>query len=251
MNQEQVKPKFLDYLNIYEFSCLLPGSGETVRFRPLTTGQLKKLLVYESETDIIVQENAMDDLISSCVIDEDFNIDELYLQDRFFLLMEIRKKTKGENYDFTYTCPECKSQSLNSFNLDNLEITKLENDIDNSIALTDDIGVSVRHIKRKDFKLISKFIDIKDKSELQINSELQTGLFAAGIEDIATPDGIEENVDIQSKMYLVDNVPTSAFEEIKKWYEDNDFGINMSISATCRNCKYEEKTDIPMGSFFL
>lgn len=243
--------KFVEYLNIYEFETVLPGSGETVKFKPLTTGQIKKLLVYENEDNIMVQEKAMDELISSCVISEDFIIDELYLQDRFFLLIEIRKKTKGEKYDFTYKCPECKSQILNSVSLDDLEIVKLSKDVDNSVTLTDDIGVSLRHIKRKDFKAISKLIDVKGKSETQMNAEIETGLFAAGIELIATPDGIEENIDIQSKMYLIDNVPTSAFEKIKKWYEDNDFGINMEMSASCINCGHKETTEIPMGSFFL
>ena len=247
------KPKFMDYLNIYEFETKLPGSGEIIRFKPLTTGQIKKLLVYESETDIVIQEQAMDELISSCVIDEDFDIDNLYLQDRFFLLLEIRKKTKGEKYDFTFQCPKCKSQILNSLDLNDLKVTTLPEELDNAVSLTEDIGVSLRHIKRKDFKMISEFLDTKDKTETEINSEIQTSLFAAGIEAVATSDGIEENIDIKSKMYLIDNVPTPAFEEIKNWYENNDFGVDMVFTAKCQheNCLYEEKTDIPMGSFFF
>jgi len=217
------KPKFLDYLNIYEFETVLPGSGETVKFKPLTTGQLKKLLIYENETNIMVQEDALDELIGSCVISD----------------------------DFTYKCPKCESQILNSINLDDLKVTKIPEDIDNSLALTDHIGISLRHIKRKDFKTISKYIDIKDKTELQINSEIQTALFAAGIEAIATQDGVEEDISLVNKMYLVDNVPTSAFELIKKWYEDNDFGLDMVISASCSNCGHKEITDVPMGNFFL
>lgn len=248
---EQVKDKFVKYLNIYEFETTLPGSGQLVKFKPLTTGQIKKLLIYEKEESIIVQEEAMDELISSCVISEDFDIDELYLQDRFFLLIEIRKKTKGESYDFTYKCPECKSQILNSMDLNGLNVVNLTEDIDNNVAITNEIGVALRHIKRKDFKEISKVIDIKNKSELQINAEIETGLFAAGIEAIATPDGIEEDVDIVSKMYLVDNLPASGFQQIKDWYDDNDFGIDMVMKTSCRNCGHEEEQSIPMGSFFL
>ena len=95
---------FRNYLNVYEFNTTLPGSGEEVTFRPITTGQLKKLLIYENETDPMVIEGALDDLISSCIVNEDFNINDLYLQDRFFLLVEIRKKSKGENYSFQYNC---------------------------------------------------------------------------------------------------------------------------------------------------
>lgn len=245
-------PKFVNYLNIYEFETTLPGSGQVVKFKPLTTGQLKKLLVYEKETNIVKQEEALDELITSCITSEDFDIDELYLNDRFFLLMEIRKKTKGEKYDFTFTCPECKSQILNNIDLDSMNVNKLSKDIENSVMLTEDIGVSLRHLKRKDFKSISQFLDTsKGRSEVQINSGIQTGLFAAGIEAVVTPDGVEDDLDIQSRIYLVDNTPTSGFEKIKNWYEDNDFGVDMEISVSCSNCGYSETTDVPMGDFFL
>ena len=245
-------PNFVKYLNIYEFETVLPGSGKVVKFKPLTTGQLKKLLVYEKETNIIKQEEAIDELIKSCVISDDFDIDDLYLQDRFFLLIEIRKKTKGETYEFTFKCPECESQIINNLNLDDMPVKRLPEEFDNSITLTDDIGVTLRHLKRSDFKEISQFLDTsKKRTETQINSGIQTGLFAAGIESVATPDGIEEDLNIQSRIYLVENIPTYGYEKIKDWYEDNDFGVEMSVSVSCHNCGYTEETDIPMGDFFL
>ena len=135
-----------------------------------------------------------------------------------------------------------------------MPVTTTSPDIDHSVMLTEDIGVTLNYLKRKDFKLISQFLDVDEKrTETQINSGIQTGLFAAGIESVASPDGIEEDVDIQSKIYLIENVPTSGYEVIKNWYEDNDFGIDMSVSVACINeqCGYENTEDIPMGDFFL
>jgi TusA-related sulfurtransferase len=45
-----------------------------------------------------------------------------------FLLLELRKKTKGEVLEFKIDCPKCKSQSLNRVNLDALKLTKLDNE---------------------------------------------------------------------------------------------------------------------------
>jgi hypothetical protein len=67
------KPNFLDYVNVYEFECELPGSKQKVKFKPVTTGQIKKLLTYEKETNYVIQEQALDDLISSSVLSEGFN----------------------------------------------------------------------------------------------------------------------------------------------------------------------------------
>ena len=94
------KPKFLQHVNVYDFTCELPGSKQTVQFKPVTTGQIKKLLSYENETNYVVQEQALDDLISSSVLSDGFDIGELFIYDRLFLLLEIRKKTKGEILEF-------------------------------------------------------------------------------------------------------------------------------------------------------
>ena len=132
------------YLNVYDFETTLPGSGEVIKFRPMTTGQLKKMLVYENSTNPMVVEKALDELISSSIISEGFNIGNLYLQDRFFLLIEIRKKTKGELYKFNFTCPQCKSQSLQIINLDKLMVKTLPKDVDYNIKLDDNFTINVK-----------------------------------------------------------------------------------------------------------
>jgi hypothetical protein len=114
----------------------------------VTTGQIKRLLTYEGETNYIVQEQALDDLISSSVLSEGFDMDELYIYDKLFLLMEIRKKTKGEVLEFKIDCPKCKSQSLNRSNLDELELIELDSE-ENHIVEIDKIKVHLRHMKRK------------------------------------------------------------------------------------------------------
>jgi len=120
------KPKFYDFVNVYDFECELPGSKQVVKFKPVSTGQIKKLLTYENETNYVIQEQALDDLISSSVLSEGFDIMELYIYDRLFLLIEIRKKTKGEIIEFQIKCPECDSQSLNRVDLNELELAKLD-----------------------------------------------------------------------------------------------------------------------------
>jgi hypothetical protein len=132
-------------MNTYEFECELPGSREVVKFKPLVTKQIKKLLAHEDDTYEKVEE-ILDRIISLAVINEDFNIDNLYLQDRFFLTVEIRKKSKGETYDFQFDCPSCESQNYISVNLDNLPVNylnKKKNNINTEVKLTNDVSVNM------------------------------------------------------------------------------------------------------------
>jgi len=242
---------FKEFLNVYEFQIVLPGSGEILKIKPITTGELKKLLIYENEEDDRKIEKALDELISSSVKDKDFNIEDLYLQDRFFLLVEIRKKTKGSSYKFTYECNKCKSQTLQNINLDSLKLKELKGSIPKNVKLTDNISVDLKHITRKE--QIDAFENINDKgmTPLQRSTEIALYTYAAGIESIITPNGKEENVKIEDKKFLLENISTGSYDHIKNWHDDNNFGLDFTFNIKCNNCNNEEKIDIPLTNFFF
>lgn len=119
---------FKRYLNMYEWETVLPGSGVKLKYKPITTGQIKRLLLYEDMDDVVAIENAMDNLVTECVVTEGFNIKDLFLQDRFFLTVEIRNVTKGNKYTFPSTCLECGSQTFQTVDLAKLPVKKLKLD---------------------------------------------------------------------------------------------------------------------------
>lgn len=241
---------FKQYLNVYEFKTILPGSGQKIQFKPITTGELKRLLVYENESDERVIEEALDQLISSSVQNEDFNIKDLYLQDRFFLLVEIRKKTKGAFYKFTYECGSCRAQTLHNLNLDELVINKFPDDVSNSILLTDNISVKVKHITRQEQIDAYKEFNGDGMSSLQISIEMALLTHAAGIYNVTTPNGIED-IGIGDKKFLLENISTGSYELIKDWYVDNNFGMDFTFEINCNGCGKKEKHDIPLHNFFF
>lgn len=118
---------FRNYLNTYVFETDLPGNGMAVSFKPVTTGQIKRLLLYETTNDPLSMEAALDSVIEECVIrPENFKVSSLYIQDRFFLLVEIRKATRGATYMFQTECASCGSQTQQAINLSELPVTKLK-----------------------------------------------------------------------------------------------------------------------------
>jgi len=239
-------------LNIYEFSKILPGTGEEIKFKPLTTKLIKKLLVYENSKDQDVIENALDELIMSTITSPaTFNILDVYMQDRFSLLLEIRKKSKGETYQFTLECPECKSQSLQTINLNDLEEKKLNPNYNKEIKLTENITIGLDYITRREHKEGLNYIKkIKSNSETEKLFNSAMVMLCFGIEYIKVNDEKDDSITIEDKLHLIENIPTSILEKIKNWSNENNFGVNMSFSRKCPNCKHEEIIEVPLTDFF-
>ena len=249
--QQQHQAKFRNILNVYSFTCELPGTGEEVEFKPLTTGQLKKLLTYENEKNPVIQENAIDEIINSAIITKEMSSERMFLEDRFFFLIQIRKKSKGEVIEFTNDCKECKSQSLIRLNLDDLPVIKRKEDELCDLDLNDGIKIKLKHIVRGEQKQINPRI-FKGLSETQMNAEMQLFTNSLGIESVTTPDfGEETELTIEDRKFLIENIPTNEYEKILNWYEENFFGIKFETQFSCVHCRHTENINIPLEQAFF
>ena len=246
------KLKFYDFVNVYEFTCELPGSKKTVQFKPVTTAQIKRLLTYENETNYVIQEQALDDLISSTVLSDDFDINEQYIYDRMFLLIEIRKKTKGEVLEFQITCPECNSQSLNRVNLDNLEIKQLEDNNNRIVELGDKIKVHLRHMKRKHQKEdIKPQLFSKRMTDTQQAYMFQVAFHACAIDKIETPNGIDENIPMKDRVFFIEQIPIGYMEILKEEIDNMSFGWKLQNKVKCNHCSFNFVEEIPIQQNFF
>lgn len=241
---------FKDYLNVYTFSCVLPGSEDKIEFKPLTTKEIKHLLTYEDDTDYNKVEEVLDYIITSSVVTEDFDIDKLYLQDRFYLLLEIRKKTKGETHEFQFDCPKCEAQTYIVQDLDKLETTRLKDlgELNTTIDITDQLSIEVWFITRGEEK---EALQRVNSDAVQKDSEYHLNILTQSIKSVISPDGKEENLEFDDRQYIMDNLTTKNLHKISSWFENNNFGVDFRIDKTCRSCGYKEKTIIPMQNFFF
>lgn len=238
-------------LDTYDFETTLPGSKEVIHFKPITTGVMKKVLVYENEENIETLDNFLDDLISNCTINEEFDINKLYLQDRFFLLVEIRKKSKGNLFKFNYTCPKCKLENIISIDLSKLVVTEIKESTE-PVKINDNISLVFKHMTREEQKVAFKSVD--DKLPLNTRlAEIATYSYALSIEKIISGGEEHTDVPIEDKIYMLDSLDQDTYDKILKWFEDNDFGLDFTYKFKCKNpdCKSEEKTlNIPITNFF-
>lgn len=236
-------------VNQYEFSCVLPGSKQEVKFKPVTTGQMKKLLVYEGEEDIFKVEELLDDLISSSVLTEGFDIKKLYLQDRFYLLIELRKKTKGSDYTFTFHCPVCKKENLANINLDELPVKEFSENLDD-IKVNEQISFRMGYVTREDqleaYEYSKGLTNVTNNQRL---IEAATYLFAKMAKDVVVDGQVVEGVDVDDKMYVINNSPETIMVDLKKWQDSSDFGISFRYKIKC-SCGFDCEDDIPSDGFF-
>ena len=257
MSEEETvvkKLEFKNYLNAYEFETTLPGSKEVIKFKPITTGQLKRLLVYENETNPMMVEKALDELITSCIVSKDFSINKLYLQDRFFLLVEIRRKSKGDTYQFQYKCPDCESQSIQNINLAELTVTGIPDDIESVVKIDDNLSVRLTHITRGGQNTAFKNIkNSKKLSNTQRITEMALFTHAVAITGIIVPEGEIKDASIEDRKYLLENIPADSYTNIRDWFNGHDFGMDFTYTIECSNdtCEHEEKVDIPVENFFF
>ena len=239
------------YVNSYEFDFTLPGNGEVIMFKPITTGQLKKLLPYENETNTILIEELLDALIKDCVVSEGFDINKLYLEDRFSLMIEIRKKSKGSEYSFLYTCPDCGTKTPITINLDDLEL-KPKEDL-GTFIINDKLSVDLDHLTRGDQKVIFDMVEkMKIDNKNLKNAEIATYSYARSMKLFHTPEG-DTDVDIKDKVNMLDNVFTEKqYEKFLEILKNSSFGYDFSFDFKCSNseCNKEENYSIPLKHFF-
>lgn len=239
---------FKDFLNVYEFSTVLEGSGETIRFRPLVTKQLKKLFVSDAETNPDVGEAVLDELIQECVINEGFKVEELYLLDRISLLFEIRKKSKGETISTTKKCNKCGLETLFTIDLNNVtRKTYVKTDELVSVA-SDNIQLKLDHLRRKDQKeIFEKFK--KNKKEKSESFDINRALLAKSIVSVKTSAGEDDSLSLDDKIYIIDNLSTFDLNKITDWHTNNSFGVDFNYEFKCAHCDNSEKMEIPLNDF--
>ncbi len=239
------------YVNSYEFDFTLPGSGEVIMFKPITTGQLKKLLPYENEKNTILIEELLDSLIKDCVVTEGFDINKIYLQDRFSLMIEIRKKSKGSEYEFIYTCPDCGTRSPITLDLNDLKIIPKEDF--KIFKINEKLSVDLDHLTRGDQKTIFDLVEkMKIKNENLKNAEMSTYSYAKSMKLFHTPEG-DTDVDIKDKVNMLDNVFTEKqYKDFLEILQNGNFGYDFTFDFECSNeeCRKKENYAIPLKHFF-
>ena len=84
----------------------IPSTKKKIRYRPFLVKEEKILIIaMESQSDSQIA-NAVKDVLYSCVLTNDVEIDNLSTFDIEYLFLNIRGKSVGEDVEVLVTCPD-------------------------------------------------------------------------------------------------------------------------------------------------
>lgn len=241
--------KLSKYINVYNRDIVLPGSGKTITIKPLTTNLMKGLLIHENQSDPIEGEEIMDDIIEASVVNEDFSIDDIYIQDKYFIFIEIRKLTKGDFYQFLYECPVCGGKTVTNVDLKDLKLTNMQEPENNEVSiLHDKVKLEISFLTRGMQKeAYDKIKHISNENQKRVEMVLAT--LAQSITKITTEEGTED-LPLEEKIEFIGELPESEYKKMNKWFSENDFGIDLNVNMVCNECGNKETDTIPLDGFF-
>lgn len=133
----------LPKLNVPQYTCKLPSSGKSIKYRPFLVKE-EKLLFLAMESG----ENAdMIDAINRIIVDctNLTNTKDLTTFDIEYLFLQIRTRSVGESVNVTVTCPDDgKTEVSASVELDAITVTT-DPKHSKELKLTDDLILTMKY----------------------------------------------------------------------------------------------------------
>ena len=202
---------------------------------------------------LIQQGTVISHLIRSCVSDKDIDPGMMILGDRNALMVSIRVTGYGSSYAAESTCPECSTKSKQDYSLTDLEIKRL------SIKPVQKGANLFEYTLPVSGKVVNfKFLTGDDERERSIAAErkkkILTGLSAetsitSRLEQIVVSvDGVRDRNKVNQ---FVRSMPALDSRSLRKYVDENEPGIDMSVWMNCHHCGADSRVGLPIGANFF
>lgn len=239
----------------FEFSVDLCYSKRKAFVRPLKVKDKKELMkAIETKDEKLVQK-VLDEIIEKYVILEDNRpLSDLTVQERYQILVEIRRAASGDEVKIAHQCPKCEHINKDiPYELSNIYVKEYDHTIQNKFSLfNNNVEIILGPLRREDEKKIEKIIFDR---KLKTNSEKQFLLMAGFIEKIfIKKDDIlgEVSLSIEEKIDFFENLSSADLDKIINYIKISDFGVKLPFHFKCENCGYEnENEEANIAVFFI
>jgi hypothetical protein len=174
---------------------------------------------------------------------------EVLQGDTFWLFLQIRGITYGDDHEFSYQCDSCRSSNTHPVNLQKDLIQKplpeasLEAYRDNTpleTTLEDGRGVKFRLLFAKDDKHIMRLQRSKDFSRR--NAVIATRLL--GVEGLE----VRSPFDLQN---FIEDLDSGEADLLEEKMEEQDCGVDTDLLVTCDRCFHEQVLMLPFEASFF
>lgn len=239
----------------FEFSVDLCYSKRKAFVRPLKVKDKKELMkAIETKDEKLIQK-VLDEIVEKYVVlEDDRPLTDLTVQERYQILVEIRRAASGDLVKIAHQCPKCEHINKDiPYELTNIYVKEYDTTIPNKFSLFNgNVELVLGPLRREEEKKIEKIIFDR---KLKTNSEKQFLLMAGFIEKIyLKKDDVlgEVALSTDEKIEFFENLSSADLDKIINYIKSSDFGVKLPFHFRCENCGYEnEKEEANIAVFFI
>jgi len=207
----------------------LKDPANPITIRPLT---------YEDERIAAKSQTAGGDiltiLLDRCL--NNINVNDLFIFDKVYMLLKLREATYGKDFETKVRCRSCKEENEVTFNLENVNITQLPDD------MVEPHSFELPVIKKK---VAVNFPRIRDEVFLKGDDEdvgKNLWRFVASV---------EENNDPYVISKVLEKLPIQDMHRLVREISGGDWGIDPKVTFTCSHCNDTYEMDLPLDETFF
>jgi hypothetical protein len=220
---------------------------ERVEIRPMTAREEDIL----TSRALAKKGTIVTELIKSCLIDKNINVNSLISGDRNAIMVAIRVTGYGQEYDVDIACPSCSHKYKNTFDLNSLPIKTL--DIDPIESGKNEFEFILPMSKKRiTFKLLNGFdeeeINTKNEKMKKLGNQIDNLITTRLNHSIVSIDGNYNRNDIYK---FVSNMKAGDSLAFRRYMDKIEPGIEMKQEATCPSCDHSEEVTVPIGVNFF
>lgn len=237
----------------YVFSVpLLSNKNEEISFRPIKTKDQKKLIVEGQETASELQDFfVLIKLLDCCLIKNSIEIERMLVEDFFWLLINLRKKSLGEKIELFGNCLHCGGKK-NPLVIDldkDMKVNYLGKIKKNVI----DVSPSLKFVLKFDTvgDMVNVLTEVEKEKKRKEDGELKECRYsnielslAAMIESVELDEEIIDLETLEDKMKLVSELSSFQLAKFTDFIKANPFGLKINKKYKCRKCKKFNEVDI-------
>jgi hypothetical protein len=243
----------LPKLEVPSYEIQLPLSKKTVKFRPFLVKEQKILLMAMESGDSKSTQNAILDVLNTCVMTPDFDLSTTPIIDVEYLFLHLRAKSVGEIVESKYRCnnevatedggtKECGNIMEAKINL--MDIQPIQDKVvEPEIKLTDNIVIKM---KFPDFKIVHSSIDTDNITDVTFK------LIASCIEYIYDGEQFyyaHETSD-EELLEFIESLSQEQFEKMEEFF-NNMPRLTKKVEMKCKKCGFDHMFEVEgLESFF-
>ena len=226
------------------YELTVPSTGKNIKFRPFLVKEEKILIIaMESQSDQQIAQ-AVNDVLSNCILTRGVKIDDLSTFDIEYLFLNIRGKSVGETVDVMITCPDDNTTKVPvQINLDDIQIVKNDNH-QRDIPLDDNLTMRMKYPAMGEF--------VKNNFSVDMKVDDTFDLVCSCIEQVFSEEESWAASDCTKKELheFLEQLDSGQFKKIEQFFETMP-KLSHTLNVTNPNTKVVNKIKLEgLNAFF-